>query len=119
MSTFGRTPLPRPIPTLTTRLEGPADAVARNHDQRLRAVELSRLVTAKLIEGVVLVNGQFTTVAHGMGRRVVAFVSWPYVTFGTSGRISMQHDANPDPTRFVALTAAGWSGDITVDILVV
>lgn len=109
-----------PVPPVSSRLGAePVDRIARNHDQRLRAVETSKLVTAKLIVGVELPDTELVVIAHGMGRPVVVFLSWPYRTFGTSGRISMQHENNPDPGSFIAMTAAGWSNTITVDVLVI
>ena len=105
-------------PVATTLTDDAAERVRRNHDERIRELQSAPLIHGRLFRGIELPNAQRVDVPHGLGRPAVALVSWPYQTFGTSGRISMSHAENPDPRLYVSISAVGWSATITVDVVV-
>jgi hypothetical protein len=111
--------MPRLRGPITPRLIEPGtDRVARNHEQRLRELQSIPIVGGKLVKGVELPDSVLVTISHGLGRVATVFVSPPYKTFGTTGRISQTRDENPDETLYVTLKAVGWSGTVRVDVWV-
>jgi len=117
--------LPAPI---TAKLDDDtAEKVRRNHEERLRRIELAPGMAIGVIKDVFLANGRSTPVPHGMGRRVSVWVTAPRrngtgLTTPFIVRVDGSTDevpSTPDPTQFVTLLAGGWGGTgVTVDILV-
>ncbi len=100
-----------------------AEAVRRNHEQRIAELQAAPAASLAVVQNVVLPNGVGVSVSHGLGR-IPNFVG-PSAIRGasTSGLIqdfgATDLAGNPvDRTRVVWLRAINFGGDITVDLLV-
>lgn len=107
-------------PPVTTRLaDKDAEAVRRNHEQRL--VELQAQRFPVVVRGVVLLSGIETEVPHGLGR----IPDWvcPGAPMGAAaaGVIALFGDVHGngtpiDRTKVIVLQAVGFGATITVDV---
>ncbi|HSN26169.1 MAG TPA: hypothetical protein VLT45_07780 [Kofleriaceae bacterium] len=95
----------------------PADAerIRRNIYDAVRELQLLPAASARRIEGVELVDGKPTPIAHGLGRRAFVTPSPPRGA-AAAGRIDEIRDGSYNPAEYVVLKATGYGATITVDL---
>jgi hypothetical protein len=81
-----------------------------------RTISDLRKAQPRLIESVSLANGTRTVIKHGQGRKYVAV--FPSAIRGASATGRIVEEEPTDRTREIWLTATGWGGAITVDLMV-
>lgn len=107
-------------PSSPTRLEDSAsERVRRGHEQCIRELQAVPILGCNTIRDVELSDAIDTPIAHGLGRRVAAWVSAPRGGVST-GRIQEERERPDvfDSSQYVVLRATGWGGTVTVDVLV-
>lgn len=95
-----------------------AEEVRRNHSQAI--AEIQDLVERDIINDVVLVNGVYTRVPHGLGRPPRMVVVSPIFDGSSSaGRIlEGRSGVVIDRAKAIFLYATGFTTTITVDVMV-
>lgn len=92
-----------------------AERVRRNHEERIRELQGSQVVSGRLILDVVLADGVVTPISHGLGRRAVVILSPPRGSGMTTGRIQEIRTGDHAPEQYVVLRADGFGMSITID----
>lgn len=110
---------------VAARLDGDAELVRRNHEQRLLELANTPVAGAFVIRGVELPSGVEVSVSHRLGRSP-SYVKESAIRGGLGGAgavfdlgTSRSSGAPIDRAQTVVLRADGYGGTIIVDVLVV
>lgn len=95
-----------------------AEQARREHDTKIRELQLLPASALRILSGLELADGVVTPVAHGLGRPP-AWIA-PSVVRGpaATGRIEEIRDNQHDRASVVLLKASGWGATITLDLAV-
>jgi len=105
------------IRLLTKALDGDAEVIRRNHHDAIAELQAAPFSVARIIRDVTLADGVATPIAHGLGRRVMAFVS-PVRNAVSNGRLEEMRDGSHKPEQYVVLKATGFGAVVSVDLVV-
>jgi hypothetical protein len=104
------------IPLLVVTLKDELlERVRSNFARAIAEIQKLPIVQTRHLNGITLLNGVPTPIAHGLGRSVRVFVS-PVRGATSTGYVEEIRDGSHDSTKYVVLRANGYTTTVTVDI---